>query len=382
MPDDRGCERKLLSEHTAQGAQSGSGLQGCELQVDPEGCMHIHGLTVRPSNLCSREFTEYYIKSIATEDSRDFRWPVPARTAARAEWDRFDAWVDAKYNSDLLTLARQRYAVELSAATVAGVQVGIITPGEGIRPRNDRRVLINLHGGGFFYNRGLVTGQLESIPVAAIAGIKVLTLDYRQAPHFRHPAGSEDVEAVYMELLKDYAPESIGIYGCSAGAALAAQSITRFAHLRVPRPGAIGMFSMAPPPPFGHSAPYGPGWGDSGLWFAGIPKNEPSEQERILCEMLNWYMEGCELDDVTAYPGSSDAVLEQFPPTLLLSGTRDFAASTVIAAHARFLKLGVDAALYLMEGAPHAAHVYAIGTPEAHDAHVYVARWLDQHLSC
>jgi monoterpene epsilon-lactone hydrolase len=265
---------------------------------------------------------------------------------------------------------------------LGGVRVGILSPaGHDSRLERQRRILINLHGGGFFYNRGLVAGQLESIPVAATSQTTVLTLDYRQAPFFRHPAGSEDVEAVYTQLLEHHRPESIGIYGCSAGAALASQAVARFASRGIPRPGAIGLFSMAPPPPFGLVAPWGDGWGDSGVWFAGAPKNQPSPAERVLCEMMQWYMEASPLCDTTAYPGNSNEVLAGFPPTLFLSGTRDFASSTVIAAHARFLKLGVEASLYLMEGAPHAAHVYGVGTPEAHEAHRYVAHWFNKHLA-
>lgn len=68
-----------------------------------------------------------------------------------------------------------------------------------------------------------------------------------------------------------------------------------------------------------------------------------------------WYMEGVDHNDPRAYPGSSDTVLAKFRPTLLLVGTREFALSPAIVAHARFLRLGVDASLYIMEGVPHAA---------------------------
>src|SRR5690606_34001434 len=98
-------------------------------------------------------------------------------------------------------------------------------------------------------------------------------------------------------------------------------------------------------------------------------------------EPIEWYMDGVSLDDPVAYPSSSDAVLAQFPPTLLLSGTRDFAMSKVIVTHARLLKLGVKSSLYLIEGGPHGAHVSATETPEARDAQAYIAKWFDQNLA-
>jgi monoterpene epsilon-lactone hydrolase len=41
--------------------------------------------------------------------------------------------------------------------------------------------------------------------------IKIITVDYREAPEAKFPAASEDVTAVYRELLKSYAPENIAV---------------------------------------------------------------------------------------------------------------------------------------------------------------------------
>lgn len=70
-------------------------------------------------------------------------------------------------------------------------------------------------------------------------------------------------------------------------------------------------------------------------------------------------MEGVDYEAWQAYPSSSDAVPAQFPPTLFLTGTRAFELSAVAVAHAKLLKLGVDAALYLMESGWHGAHAYS-----------------------
>lgn len=63
---------------------------------------------------------------------------------------------------------------------------------------------------------------LESIPVSALARIKMVSIDYRMSPEHKFPAASEDVAAVYKNLLKQYAPGNIGIYGCSVGGILTA----------------------------------------------------------------------------------------------------------------------------------------------------------------
>src|SRR5690606_9225975 len=125
--------------------------------------------------------------------------------------------------------------VDVTEVRIVGVRAAVITPRDGVAPENQHRVLLNLHGGGFVFHRGLSFGQLESIPVAALGRLKVITLDYRQAPFHRFPAATEDVLRVYGELLKHHSAESIGIYGCSAGGTLTAQVVSSLRARSLPR---------------------------------------------------------------------------------------------------------------------------------------------------
>ena len=63
-----------------------------------------------------------------------------------------------------------------------------------------------------------------------------------------------------------------------------------------------------------------------------------------------------------------------------MSGTRSWDMSPAVAAHAKFLSLGVDSSLYIIEGGVHSSFVIFERTQEAHDANAYIARWFDQHL--
>jgi acetyl esterase/lipase len=63
---------------------------------------------------------------------------------------------------------------------------------------------------------------VENIPVVYLSEIKVIAVKYRLAPENPFPAGVEDAIAVYREVLKNYKPQNIGLYGTSAGAALTA----------------------------------------------------------------------------------------------------------------------------------------------------------------
>jgi acetyl esterase/lipase len=339
--------------------------------VDADGTLHIRALAIPTSNLWSPEFKNAYAKIVAMSGTHPFM-QTPGRNAPKAEWDKLDADLD-RMVAEPLAWDLEHYPVNVEETKIAGVHVGIISPKGGIAPENQSRVLINLHGGGFLIYRGLVMGQLASAPISSIGRIKVITVDYREAPYYKYPAASEDVAAVYKELLKQYKPEAIGIFGCSAGGMLTAQAVAWFQAKGLPRPGAVGIFCAGlPAAPF----PFGKG-GDSKIWGqAGI-----LEIQQPMAPAFNWYLEGVDINDPQAYPSSSDTVLAKFPPTLILSGTRSFDMSPAVVAHARFLKLGVDSSLYIIEGGWHAAFEAAVGTPEIHDANVYIAHWFNQHLA-
>jgi hypothetical protein len=121
------------------------------------------------------------------------------------------------------------------------VPTKVILPKGGVSVANKGRVLINVHGGGFYAGAG-AESLIESIPVAALGKLKVITIDYRQGPEYKFPAASEDTASVYKGLLKDYKPHNIGIYGCSAGGILTAMAVAWLENEKLPLPGAIGIF--------------------------------------------------------------------------------------------------------------------------------------------
>ena len=95
-------------------------------------------------------------------------------------------------------LERQKvlYPVDRDDTKIAGVHAYVYTPKAGISAANRDRVLIDLHGGGFS-GCWPACAELESIPIAALGKIRVISLDYREGPKYKFPAASEDVAAVY-----------------------------------------------------------------------------------------------------------------------------------------------------------------------------------------
>lgn len=273
-------------------------------------------------------------------------------------------WADVEFYPRVIAKMREKYPVTIQAREIAGVYTDVISPEAGVASANQTRILINLHAGGFTFGARLC-GQLESIPIASIAGIDVISVDYRLAPEHRHPAAVEDVIAVYRELLKSYDPRNIGIFGSSAGALLTAQAVFRMVKDNLPVPGAVAMLFAG--------ATYW-GEGDSAKWAAAIHgrTNIPDPKEHL-------YFQDVEGGDATAFPLHSPETLAHFPPSLLVSGGRDIALSSVIHTHSRLTASGVPAQLNIWEGVGHAFSL-DFRLPQSVELYATLVRFFDENL--
>jgi len=267
------------------------------------------------------------------------------------------------YSPILIERSRALYDVAIQPEMIAGVYTEIFTPSEGVPSDRAGHVLINLHGGGFTVGARTI-GQIESIPIASMGRIKVISVDYRMAPEYQFPAATDDVIAVYRSLLRDYAPENIGIYGCSAGAVLTAQTIARLQKEKLALPAAVGMFCAA-----------GSFWneGDSahfGAALLGIKQKAFNQHP---------YFENADPDDPLVAPVRSSRVLAGFPPSLLIASTRDVVLSSVVHMHSRLTAIGVNAELHVWEGLQH-AFFYNPNLPQSCEVHRVAVKFFDRHL--
>lgn len=267
------------------------------------------------------------------------------------------------YNQRLLDKAEAQYPVDIAEREIAGVKVYEVVPPGGAA---DAPLLICLHGGAFMWGEG-PGALLEAVPIAAVAGMRVLAVDYRLAPEHVYPAAVDDVVAVYREAIREVDPAKVGIYGCSAGAVLTTQAVARFLHGGLPTPGAIGIFHGAPVPFAGDAA------------LAQIlfdPRAETGAAPKI--EELP-YFRGSDLSDPLVLSAEHPDLLAQFPPSLLISATRDFAASAVSVMHRRLLAAGVDAHFILFDGLWHAHHM-DVSLPESIEAYAIIANFFWREL--
>ncbi|MHA4838268.1 alpha/beta hydrolase [Sphingopyxis sp. MSC1_008] len=252
----------------------------------------------------------------------------------------------------------KRFDVEVSKGTVAGVPVKFV------RHRGsdaaDKRLLINFHGGGFMVDSG---SETETIPIAGLTGIPIVTVMYRMAPEHPFPAAVDDALAVYRDALGQRPPALIGIYGTSAGAVLTAQLLARIKAEGLPMPAAAGVFS---------------GSGDLALVSdceAFLPSIMGS---RSAPDTLADYSAGTERTAPLLSPIYGD--LSGLPPTMLMTSTRDQLLSQTVRLHLALRKAGVAADLMVYEGMLHAFWAY-MECPETDDALAAQADFFSHHLA-
>jgi acetyl esterase/lipase len=205
--------------------------------------------------------------------------------------------------------------------------------------------------------------MVESIPLAGLAGVQIISITYRQAPEASYPAATEDVVKVYRELLKTHKPQDIGIFGCSAGGLLTAEAMAAFVKEKLPMPAAIGIFCASADARWG---------GDSQTFsrpFQAIPPRPASRG----------YFEGVTLTDPAVSPVVSPELLKHFPPTLIITASRAMEMSAAINTHRELTKAGVAADLHVWDGLGH-AFFYNPALPESREAFDVMAHFFRQYL--
>ncbi len=325
--------------------------------VKADGSVTTSVATIPYSSYASPQARAFFPRMIAAGSKA----PPPGApiTQSRDFYDRL--------NSARAARMEKLYPVTTHRETIAGVGTDVVVPRQGIAAENRHRVLINLHGGAFLW--GAHSGGLvESIPIASLGRIKVVSVDYRQGPEHVFPAASEDVAAVYRALLKQYPAKNIGIYGCSAGGVLTGEAMAWIISKKLPVPGAIGTFC-------GSISELG---GDS-TYVAPVLNGEPSPTGPLKLADLP-YFKGASARDPLVFPANAPALLAKFPPTLLITGTRDFTMSSVLHSHALLTTAGVDAELHVWDGMWH-SFFSDPDMPESREAYAVMVSFFDRHLA-
>ena len=281
--------------------------------------------------------------------------PIPAHLSAEAQaqlaagamsnppWpvqDDLEGWRAIIASMDAmglagLTLMGQHVAAEVRAIDARGARVF------SVRPKavpDDGALYLDIHGGALLWGGGPSCRAMGLIS-AGMMNAHVWAVDYRMPPDHPYPAGVDDCVNAYRALLRERPPEKIIIGGASAGGNLAAATILKARDAGLPLPAAAVL--MTPELDLTES-------GDTFNTLLGV---DTALSSRLMPANL-LYAGGHELTDPYVSPLFGD-FRKGFPPTLLISGTRDLFLSNTVRMHCALRAADIKADLYVMEAATH-----------------------------
>ena len=233
----------------------------------------------------------------------------------------------------------KRYKVAIKQERMAGVNVYRLTPPI-VSPENKNKIFVYLHGGAYIFGGGM-SALTEAVLIAQRVQIPVLAIDYRMPPDNPYPVGLNDVVEVYKALSKSYTPKRIAMGGSSSGGGLVLAAVHKLKALKLQLPAALFV---------------GTPWADLGKHGDSLYVNEGIDRKIVtydgfLPEAVKLYANGHDIKDPGLSPVYGD--FTGFPPTMLVTGTRDLFLSLAVRVHRKMRAAGVRADLNVYEGLSH-----------------------------
>ena len=284
----------------------------------------------------------------------------------KAEWQEL---VDEQKGmmTEYIRVYAKEMSVKVEKGRIGNAKIFRVTPLK-IAPEHKKHIFIYIHGGAYVFGSG-EAGLPEAIMIAHTIGIPVLAVDYRTAPKDPFPAAVDDMVTVYKKLLEQYPAKAIAVGGTSSGGGLALASVHKFKSLNLPLPGAI--YAGTP-------------WSDLTKTGDSYYINEGIDHKLITYDgfieaAAKLYANGTDMKDPLLSPIYGD--FSGFPPTYLVTGTRDLFLSNTIRVHRKLRRSGVEANLNVYEGFSHVEYLVAKNSPEAQEMYKELGEFLAKHLS-
>ncbi len=298
--------------------------------------------------------------------------PPPDVAAMRQLIPRSEAeWVTLVEERNELNRANVRVLADQLALTVeeeriSGVRTYRVSPPE-IDRRHQDHLFVYVHGGAYVLNAG-EAGLGEAMLIAARTKMPVLSIDYRMPPQHPFPAGLDDVMVVWEHLLVTHSATSVALGGVSAGSGLILAAVHKLIGAGHQIPGAL--YAGTPWSDLTRT-------GDSYYTNEGVDRLLVS-YDGILASAVRLYAGARDLTDPLISPIYGD--FTGFPPTFLVTGTRDLFLSNTVRTHAKLRAAGVTADLLVFEGVSHGDYALEATSAEALLAYAELDTFLLQHL--
>jgi len=303
-------------------------------------------------------------KSLASMPAPNVELRKSQTPATSAEWEALIE--QRKTRAVPLAVVEENLGVTITKDTIAHVPVYWITPENRTR-KYKNHLIFYLHGGAYVFGGGDASVR-EAATLSRVTGMTAISVDYRMPPAHPFPAAVDDAVAVYLALPKRYKPGHIAFGGTSAGGGLALATVHKLKSLGQALPGAI--YAGTP-------------WADLTKTGDTLFTNEGLDRVLVtydgsLGAAARLYANGHDMKDPLLSPVYGD--FTDFPPTILISGTRDMLLSDTARTHRKLRAAGVVADLHVFEALSHAGYAFDLKAPESRQAYGEIARFLKIHL--
>ena len=297
------------------------------------------------------QFTKEQVKESTPRTSEEWRNYVHSRNAEQKK---------------KIKKMKKELNVDVELIKLNGVVTRKLTP-KVITPEFSDKVYIDIHGGAFVLFGGLPSIE-EGLLVAERLGIVVYSVDYRMPPTFPFPAALNDVVTVYNDLLQQFGEGNIFVGGTSAGGGLVLSLVQSLLANETALP--IAVYAGTP-------------WADLSKTSDSLYVNE--EIDNVLVTYDGFLQSAAELyagKKALTDPAVSPlyGTFKAFPPTLLVTGTRDMFLSDTVRVSRAIRDNGGMAQIDIFEGLSHAEYLIFYKTPESETTYRTMKTFFLSHI--
>lgn len=287
-----------------------------------------------------------------------------AMTSLSAEqWKAFSRQQAAATDLDVV---QEQAGVKIEKSSIEGVPVYRVAPNDPATA-HEGHLFLHLHGGGYVLGGG-DAAVTEAAVISGALGIRAISVDYRMPPDHPFPAAVDDAVAVYRSVIETHPAAKIVVGGTSAGGGLTLATVHRLNELGVALPGALWL---------------GTPWADLTKTSDSLFTNEGIDRvlityDGLLGAMARLYAGEEDLEHPLLSPIYGD--FGDFPPTQLVTGTRDMFLSDTARVHRAIRGAGGIADLNVYEGMSHAEYLMVLESTESKQVMSDLSSFLVEHL--
>lgn len=241
------------------------------------------------------------------------------------------------------------YQHNITATKLGDINVLDIKPKDW---RDNGKVLIYLHGGGFtFLGANSTLGY--SVPVANSTGLRVISVDYSLAPSSKWNHTTDEVISVIQELRdQGYSLDDIGMFGDSAGGGLVASLVLKMRDEGVGMPAALVLWSPRTDAT------------EIGDTYFTLSDADPFADVESLEKLSDAYANPSDQRNPYVSPVYGNFTTG-FPPTLIQGGTKEMLLSDFVRLYQALDQANIPVKLDICEGMPHDFQFFIHNTTES-----------------